>query len=38
MAKLTEGQHEIAFQRQRVFFLAVIEVDIQRIHIVAAVG
>ena len=36
--KLTEGQHEIAFQRQRVFFLAVIEVDIQRIHIVAAVG
>ena len=34
--KLTEGQHEIAFQRQRVFFLAVIEVDIQGIHIVAA--
>ena len=36
--KLTEGQHEITFQRQRVFFLTVIEVDIQRIHIVAAVG
>ncbi len=34
--KLTEGQHEVAFQRQRVFFLAVIEVDIQGIHIVAA--
>ena len=36
--KLAERQHEIAFQRQRVFFLTVIEVDIQRIHIVAAVG
>ena len=36
--KLTEGQHEITFQRQRVFFLAVIEVDIERIYIVAAVG
>ena len=36
--KLTERQHEITFQRQRVFFLAVIEVDIQRIYIVAAVG
>ena len=36
--KLTEGQHEITFQRQRVFFLTVIEVDIQGIHIVAAVG
>ena len=36
--KLTEGQHEITFQRQRVLFLAVIEVDIQRIYIVAAVG
>ena len=36
--KLAERQHEITFQRQRVFFLAVIEVDIQGIHIVAAVG
>ena len=36
--KLAERQHEITFQRQRVFFLAVIEVDIQRIYIVAAVG
>ena len=34
--KLTEGQHEIAFQRQRVFFLGVVEVDVKGIHIVGA--
>ena len=34
--ELAEGQHEIAFQRQRVFFLGVVEVDVQRVHIVGA--
>ena len=34
--KLTERQHEITFQGQRVFVLAVIQVDVQRVHIVFA--
>ena len=36
--QLTERQHEVAFQRQRVFVLAVIQVDVQRIYIVPAGG
>ena len=36
--QLTERQHEVAFQRQRVFVLAVIQVDVQRVHIVFAGG
>ena len=31
--KLTERQHKVGFQRQRVFVLAVIQVDVQRVHI-----
>ena len=34
--ELAEGQHEVAFQRQRVFFLGVVEVDVQGVHIVGA--
>ena len=36
--QLAERQHEVAFQRQRVFVLAVIQVDVQRIYIVPAGG
>ncbi len=36
--QLAERQHEVAFQRQRVFVLAVIQVDVQRIYIVLAGG
>ena len=36
--KLTERQHEIAFQGQRVFVLTVIQVDVQRVHIGFAGG
>ena len=34
--ELAEGQHEVGFQRQRVFFLRVVEVDVQGVHIVGA--
>src|SRR5699024_4349201 len=34
--ELTEGQHEITFQCQRVFFLGVVEVDVQGVYIVGA--
>ncbi len=34
--ELAKGQHEVAFQRQRVFFLGVVEVDVQGVHIVGA--
>ena len=34
--ELAEGRHEVAFQRQRVFFLGVVEVDVQGVHIVGA--
>ncbi|CAN4046380.1 Thioredoxin reductase, partial [Dysosmobacter welbionis] len=34
--ELAEGQHEVGFQRQRVFFLGIVEVDVQGIYIVGA--
>ena len=34
--ELAEGQHKVRFQRQRVFFLGVVEVDVQGVHIVGA--
>ena len=34
--ELAEGQHKVGFQRQRVFFLGIIEVDVQGVHIVGA--
>ena len=34
--ELAEGQHEVGFQRQRVFFLGIVEVDVQGVHIVGA--
>lgn len=34
--KLTEGQHKMNFQCQKVFFLGVVEVDVQEVHIVGA--
>ena len=34
--KLTERQHKVGFQGQRVFILGVIQVDVQRVHIVFA--
>ena len=36
--QLTEGQHKIGFKRQRVFVLGIIQVDVQRIQVVAAGG
>ena len=34
--ELAEGQHEVGFQRQRVFFLRIVEVDVRGVHIVGA--
>ena len=34
--ELAERQHEVGFQCQRVFFLGVVEVDVQGIYIVGA--
>ena len=34
--ELAEGQHKVTFQRQRVFFLGIVEVDVQGVHIVGA--
>ncbi len=34
--ELAEGQHKVGFQRQRVFFFGVVEVDVQRVYIVGA--
>ena len=36
--QLTEGQHKIGFERQRVFVLGIIQVDVQRIQVVMAGG
>ncbi len=34
--ELAEGQHEVAFQRQGVLLIRIIQVDVQRVHIVGA--
>ena len=34
--ELAEGQHEVTFQRQGVLLIRIIQVDVQRVHIVGA--
>ena len=34
--KLTEGQHKVRFQRQWIFVLGIVQVDVQRIEVVMA--
>ena len=36
--QLTEGQHKIGFECQRVFVLGIVQVDVQRIQVIAAGG
>ena len=36
--QLTKRQHKVGFQRQRVFVLGIIQIDVQRVHIVGAGG
>ena len=36
--QLTEGQHKVGFERQRVFVLGIVQVDVQRIQVVVTGG